>query len=227
MFNPENVLKSATAKADILNRGDLEVLAVKKAGVRKDSEIYMVRYAYGVDVPTRVQIQAALNRDFGGQVAMDPCQVLVGSNVLVAKVYSRYSIAEQDGPKSYRSGLKVLLEESPKSKLVETGDIVRCLGGIGTFEGQVVGYTDSELNVRLGDKIQAVSFDSVIDVKAAPRFSPVAKEAYDYFLKLFPKEFVDLLCASEEQLKSIHGKQNTKAENGDAVVKNYGISDAK
>lgn len=227
MFNPENVLKSATAKADILNRGDLEVLAVKKAGTRKDSEIFMVRYAYGVDVPTRVQIQAALNRDFGGQVAMDPCQILVGPNVIVAKVYSRYAIPEQDAPKAYRSGLKVLLDEAPKSKLVETGDIVRCFNGYATFEAQVVGYTESELNVRLGDKVQNIGFDSVIDVKAAPRFSPVSQEAYEYFLKLFPKDFVELMCASEEKLKALHGKQNTAAEEGKPVVKNYGISDAK
>ena len=131
MFNPENVLKNTTAKADILNRGDLEVLAVKKAGVRKDSDIYMVRYAYGVEVPTRIQLQAALNRDFGGQVAVDPCQILVGPSVIVAKVYSKYAIAEQEAPKSYRPGLKALLEENPKSKLVESGDIVRCLGGVG------------------------------------------------------------------------------------------------
>lgn len=227
MFDHGRILNGITAKADILNRGDLEVLTVKKAGVRKDSEIFMVRYAYGVDVPTRIQLQAALNRDFGGQVAVDPCHILVGKGVLVAKVYSAYKIAEQSEPKAYRSGLKDLLGEDPKAKLVENGDIIRGFDGIATFEGQVVGYTNNELNVRVGDKIKSMDFESVIDVKAAPKFSPVSKEAYDYYLKLYPKDFVDLMCATEEKLKAIHGKDQKIAEEGKPVVKNYGIQKEK
>lgn len=227
MFDHNRVLKGVTEKADILNRGDLEVLTVKKAGVRKDSEIFMVRYAYGVDVPTRIQLQAALNRDFGGQVAVDPCHILIGKDVLVAKIYTRYKIAEQDGPKNYRSGLRELLNENPQAKLVENGDIIRGFDGIATFEGQVVGYTDSELNIRVGDKIKNIDFDSVIDVKAAPRFSPVSKEAYDYFIQLYPKDFVDLLCATEDKLKSIHGTEQKKIEEGKPVIPNFGIQKEK
>ena len=139
MLNNEQILKSIAAKKDQVNRPDLEPLAVVKAGVKAGAgTIYMVRYAYvaSASVPTRVQLQAAINRDLGSQVALDPCHILVGDRAVVAKCYSKHPIAEYDSPKAYSAGLRAALDEQPESKLIEFGDVVRAFQAGSVYDDQ-------------------------------------------------------------------------------------------
>jgi hypothetical protein len=188
MLNNEQILKSIAAKKDHVNRPDLEPLAVKKAGLKAGAgTIYMVRYAYvaTASVPTRVQIQAAVNRDLGSQVALDPCHILVGDKVVVAKVYSKHPIAEYDTPKSYSAGLRAALDEQPESKLIEFGDVVRAYHLGSVVEGQVIGQAGDKLVLRVADKTAEVEPSDLINVVAAPKFAPVNSECYEYFKLLW------------------------------------------
>lgn len=201
-MNHENLLKSVAAKKDMVMRSDLEPLAVKKAGTKAGAgTIYMVRYAYvaAASVPTRVQIQAAVNRDLGSQVSIDPCHILVGDKVVIAKVYSKHPVQEYDNPKSYTSGLRAALDEQPESKLIEFGDVVRAYHLGSVVEGQVIGQAGEKLVLRVGAATSEVEPSDLISVVAAPKFAPVNKEAYEYFSELWKpagkvgQEFVDAL----------------------------------
>lgn len=199
-MNHENLLKSMAAKKDLVNRPDLEPLAVKKAGTKADATIYMVRYAYvaSASVPTRVQIQAAINRDLGSQVSIDPCHILVGDRVVIAKVYSKHPVQEYDNPKNYSAGLRAALDEQPESKLIEFGDVVRAYHLGSVVEGQVIGQAGEKLVLRVGTVTSEVEPSDLISVVAAPKFAPIHRDAYDYFLTLWSKEkggtaFVDAL----------------------------------
>jgi hypothetical protein len=201
-MNHENLLKSVAAKKDQVNRTDLEALAVKKAGSKAGAgTIYMVRYAYvaSASIPTRVQIQAAVNRDLGSQVAIDPCHILVGDKVVIAKVYSKHAIEEFDAPKQYTSGLRSALDEQPESKLIEFGDVVRAYHLGSVVEGQVIGQAGEKIVLRVGATTSEVEPSDLISIVAAPKFAPVNKEAYEYFSELWKpagkvgQEFVDAL----------------------------------
>jgi hypothetical protein len=212
LFNANNILAAVNNKADVLNRSDLECISVKACGSKGDSKIYMVRYAYAAvaGVPTRVQFQASINKDLGQSVTIDPCHILVGQYAIVSKVYSKYPLTEQTMPKQYIGGMKAILEENPTDKLIEMGDEVRGFDGMSTFLGQVVGYDDNEVSLRTGAVIKSVGFDQIIEVKAAPRFAPIDQACYDYYIQIYPKEFVEKLTAKEDYLKSLQKRSAEK-----------------
>lgn len=61
----ERALQNFQRRSDTANRADLLCLTCKKIGTSDHGQIYTVHYAYMEQLPTRLQIQAALNRDFG------------------------------------------------------------------------------------------------------------------------------------------------------------------
>lgn len=192
--NIGGALERFKAKADILNREDMFVLSCKKIGtVQGDDNIYLIKYSFGTPLPTKIQIQSRLNKDFGQLVVLDPTQVRVGAKSIIIKAYSQYGLNEISSPVKYISGITQAMAEDPKDFLVETGDTVRFFNGT-TMEGQVIGFQGSNFSIRVGTDVVHVAGDSVIDVVAAEKFEPVDKAAYEYFLKIYPKDFTKNLC---------------------------------
>jgi hypothetical protein len=192
MLNGDS-LDAFLKRADVLSRNDMFCLSNKKIGTLEGvNNIYLMHYAYSDRIPTKVQIQAAVNRDFGQVVVINPNEVLVGGTTLTIKAYSRYGLTEHDSPNKYVSNLKPMMEERPEAKLVEVGDVVRYFKGT-VCEAQVVGYDNGEFTVRVGAEIERIAADDVIDVKESPKFHPTDQEAYDYFIQLYPKDFTKLL----------------------------------
>lgn len=185
------------ARADVLNREDVICVSLKKIGtVQGDDNIYLAKYCYATPMPSKVQLQACLNRDFGQTVVLDPTQVRAGLHSMVAKVYSKYGLTEVTSASKYVSGLKAAMDEDPKDFLVEVGDNVRFFNGT-TMEGQVIGFNQSDFAIRVGSEVLSVPGENVMDVKAAAKFEPVDKAAYDYYIKIFPKEFARLLTNND------------------------------
>ena len=195
-----NITKQVAQKTDSVNRADLVPLTCKHVGYQESSHhISSVKmYRAEAAVPTRVQIQAALNRAFGQLVLLEPTSICVGKHCLTMKVLSKAKLPDQSEPKgAYLQNLKAALDERPKAKLMEVGDIVRVFRGF-VEEGEIAGgNADGSLNVRIGEKIEVVAADSVIDVKKAPKFFPIDDVAYEYFSKIYPREFAKLLCNTD------------------------------
>ena len=183
-------------RLDVANRGDLICLASKKIGTMDNNYIHLMHYAYRERMPNRTQIQAAINRDHGQLVVIDPTQVRIGSHSLTVKVYSQYGLKEIAGPTQYIGGMKAAIEEEPKDFLVETGDIVRFFKGM-TTQGQIIGFNGPCFSIRVGEAVVDVSGDDVIDVAKAPKFFPVDQAARDYYLKVFPPAFTNLLTNND------------------------------
>ena len=190
-----NALENFKKRSDVTNRSDLLCLTCKKIGTGDSGSIYVVHYAFNDPLPTRIQIQAALNRDFGSTSVIDPTSVLGGNLSISAKVYSKYPLEEFDRPKSYISNLTKILNEKPESKYVELGDVVRFFNA-SVVEGQVIGFEGAKFAVRVGADIVAVSGGDIVDVKKSPKFFPVDKEAEEYYKKLYPPDFVKLLVSN-------------------------------
>ena len=176
-------------RADVLNRDDMFCLSNKKIGRKNgDTDIYLMHYAYSGAIPTKVQVQDAVNKEFGQAVVIDPTEVLVGPRTFTVKAYTPYALTEQDTPKKYVNNLKASMEERPEAVLVEVGDVVRYFDAT-VVEGQIVSADHNGFAVRVGSTIERVAADSIIDVKQSPMFYPTDKVAYDYFLKLYPKDY--------------------------------------
>jgi hypothetical protein len=191
-MNIEGTLENFKKRVDVTNRADLLCLACKKIGTSDMGSIYAVHYAFNEQFPTRIQIQSALNRDFGSNCVIDPTSVLGGQFSISSKVYAKYPLEEFDRPKIYISNLTKILNEKPEAKYVESGDIVRFFNA-SVMEGQVVGFEGPNFSIRVGADILSVAGDSIVDVKKSPKFFPVDEAAYDYYIQLYPIDFVKKL----------------------------------
>ena len=140
-------------------------------------------------------------------VVIDPTEVMVGPRTLTIKAYTPYGLAEQDTPKKYVNNLKASMEERPEAVLVEVGDVVRYFDAT-VVEGQIVSADNNGFAVRVGSSIERVAADSIIDVKQSPMFYPTDKAAYDYFLKLYPKDYVKQLTNNDKD----HAKNESWTE---------------
>ncbi len=187
-----NALENFKRRADVINRADLLCLTCKKIGTSDTGHIYAAHYAFNEQLPTRVQLQAALNRDFGSTVVIDPTSVMGGNFSVSAKVYSKYALEEFDRPKTYIANLSKIIQEKPDSKYVELGDVVRFFNA-SVVEGQVIGFEGPKFAVRVGADVVAVAGDDIVDVKKSPKFFPVDQEAKKYYDELYPADFVKLL----------------------------------
>lgn len=195
-MNYDNAVDRFLKRAQVTNRADLLCMRCSKIGTSNQGHIYSVHYNYLEQLPTRIQIQSALNRDFGSCVVMDPTSVMGGQHSITAKVFAKHPIEELSKPKTYTSNLTPAFNEKPSSCYVEQGDIIRYFDAAVT-EGQVVGFNGDKFSVRVADKIVSVAADSVIDVKKSPKFSPVDQEAADYYSQLFPPEYVKFLVNND------------------------------
>ena len=195
-------------RADVLNREDIFCLSNKKIGRKNgDTDIYLMHYAYSGVIPTKVQVQGVVNKDFGQLVVIDPTEVMVGPHTLTVKAYTSYPLTEQTSPKKYINNLKASVDERPDTVLVELGDVVRYFDAT-VVEGQIVSADANGFAVRVGSAIERVAADSIIDVKQSPLFYPTDKAAYDYFLKLYPKDYVKQLTNNDKD----HGKNPSWTE---------------
>lgn len=212
----DSVVDSFMKRAKVSNRADLLCMRCNKVGEADKGHIYNTHYTFVEQLPTRVQIQSALNRDFGENVVMDPTSVMGGKHSVTAKVFAMHRLEEFDRPKVHVSNLTTAINEKPNACYVEVGDIVRFFDASVT-EGQVVGFDQDKFSIRVADKILPIGADAIIDVKASPKFRPVADSAYDYFIKLFPPAFTKLLVnknpASVEN-KEVDSKELDKPKKG-------------
>jgi plastocyanin len=204
------VLANFQKRAKVTDREDLLCMRCNSVGTANKGYIYNVHYAFVEQLPTRVQIQAALNRDFGSNVVMDPTSVMGGTQSITAKVFSKTKLGEFDEPKTYVANLGQAYTERPNSCYVEIGDQVRFYDAAVT-EGQVVGYDSDKFSIRVGSAIQSVAGDRIIDVKKALKFDPVDESARAYYLEIFPPEFVKMLTNNDP--KKVENSPS-KVENG-------------
>lgn len=196
MIDPSQALQNFAKKADVVSRTDMFCLSCNKIGSAEPHQIGLIRYAFGGVLPTRQQFQAAINRDFGPTVVIDPTSVLASKSTILAKVFSRYSLKEQTSPLQYVSNLKSILDEKPENLVVEVGDIVNFYQG-SVVQGQVVGFAGPKFSIRVGNAIEAIAAEDIVDVKKAPNFFPVDQAAYDYFIQIWPPEYVKLLTVTD------------------------------
>jgi hypothetical protein len=204
------VLTNFQKRAKVTDREDLLCMRCSSVGTANKGYIYNVHYAYVEQLPTRIQIQSALNRDFGSNVVMDPTSVMGGTQSITAKVYSKTKLQEFEQPKSYVANLGQAYNERPNSCYVEIGDQVRFYDAAVT-EGQVVGFDSDKFSIRVGSAFLAVAADRIIDVKKALKFDPTDESARSYYLDLFPPDFVKLLVNNDP--KKVENSPS-KVENG-------------